>query len=361
MKIVLSLLFLLTSLICSEIFDRISSDLKSGRPLKVFLLHSYEEDHVCGAPQDDGITSVLNEDFRGVIEYKRFYMDTKIKHASIDQIEQRAALAISQINDFNPHILFVLDDNAIKYVAMKLLNNNFYILFSGMNSQIEDCNKITYCIDTISRKPLKNMTGVYEYLHLRKSLDTFKRIFPDKNRFIALVDMTLTGNAVLKQIDMELGETNNAYDFEIWRVADWNQFAESIKKINSMNDVCAVYNVVLSLPNVDGTNSGTAELFKYYINNSNKPAIAVNYAFSRLGLFGGAAIEFEHMGEQTARIALKLLEGSDIENHPVENAEKYMLVFNKKRAEMLKIALSGELEMAADELYEAIPLLDYEK
>jgi ABC-type uncharacterized transport system substrate-binding protein len=97
------------------------------------------------------------------------------------------------------------------------------------------------------------------------------------------------------------------------------------------------------------------EIFAWTIQNSNKPEIALNYEFTRLGLFGGAAVDFYSMGCQAGQMVARILRGENPGNIPIEDARRYALVFNIKRAEQLGIKISPDILMAADEVVLDIP------
>ncbi len=332
------------------------SDLKSNVK-RVFILHSYNEKNVCDYPQTMGIKETLgNSEFH--FKYEHYFMKTKTVNASEKKKTEQAQIAINKIKAFKPDILFVLDDNAIKYVASQLLNEDFQIIFSGMNNQPAD---IKDAFKQVGAKwyPTKNITGVYEYLHLARSLNTMHQIFPDLKKIVALIDMTTTGEAIKNQFDLELNNENFDFDVEIIRLNSMKELADIIKRLNQDDDVGAVYNAAIGLLTDTGEQVSTPVTFKYFIEHSKKPGIAINYNFCRLGLFGGVAINFIKMGNETAEIALDLLRNDkQIQDIPVVSSKSYMIVFNQKRAQQLGIKIPNDIEMIADELYQTIPLLE---
>ncbi len=329
---------------------------KLKKTVKIFIVHSYEKEHVCGFPQEQGIKNIFNNS-NYQVSWEFYYMNTKTENVSPELKAKQAKIAINRIEKFKPKILFVLDDNAIKLVGTHFLGREMFVIFSGMNGQPEDYNKKFSFLDE-NGIPNKNMTGIYEFLHVKKSFEIMYRLFPSTKKVLAIIDETTTGNAIIKQLELELLNEQFAFDFEIERITTIKQYKKIISKINKDDDYGFVYNIALGLESEGEKQVGVPVTFKYYLQNANKPSIALNYAFSRLGIFGGVAVNFEKMGEQAAEIGLKLLAGTPINETPIENDEKYMVIFNKARANQLGIKIPQDIELIADELYENMQLLD---
>jgi ABC-type uncharacterized transport system substrate-binding protein len=120
--------------------------------------------------------------------------------------------------------------------------------------------------------------------------------------------------------------------------------------VNRDSEVNAFYPAALLLKDNNGTTYTTPEIFAWTVLNSRKPEIALNYEFTRMGLFGGAAVDFYAMGVQAGRMVAKCLRGENPGSIGIEDAEKYALVFNLKRAEQLGIKIPPDILMAADEV-----------
>jgi len=134
--IVLLLPLPLCTPLCAE-----SSPLTTKR---LFLVASYDNDNVCGSPQEQGALEALRAD--GWIEgdnlqLRRFYMKTKKHYITPLEIRQRGQLALKQITSFHPDIVLTLDDNAFREVGLSLTEGQTQVVFSGMNGQPEDYNQ----------------------------------------------------------------------------------------------------------------------------------------------------------------------------------------------------------------------------
>jgi ABC-type uncharacterized transport system substrate-binding protein len=118
-----------------------------------------------------------------------------------------------------------------------------------------------------------------------------------------------------------------------------------------------MYPAALNLPEDSAGSVSTDEIFTWTIVHSRLPELTLNYAFCRLGLFGGAAVNFESMGYAAGLYAREILDGQAPGELPIVDAPDFAIVFNSARAAMLDQEIPLPLLMAADQLYTSIPLL----
>jgi hypothetical protein len=59
--------------------------------------------------------------------------------------------------------------------------------------------------------------------------------------------------------------------------------------------------VALSLPGPEGKRFAAAHIYDWTLAHSKKPEMAINYFFARMGLFGGAGVNFGAIGRLAVR------------------------------------------------------------
>jgi len=91
--------------------------------------------------------------------------------------------------------------------------------------------------------------------------------------------------------------------WEVRRVKDWTEYTALIDTLNNDPTVKAIYPVALTLPVEGGGRYTAAQIYDWTISHSRKPEMAINYFFARMGLFGGAVINFGAMESSRARRA----------------------------------------------------------
>lgn len=326
---------------------------------RVLIVHSYEKNHVCGRPQADGVITALTEAglYPEQVDVSEFYMDTKRTYTTPEAIAERGRAALSQVRTLQPEVVVTLDDNAFKHVALPLLDDpRIQVVFSGMNGQPEDYDKQADFMK--SRKhPGHNITGVYEKLHLQKAVNVINSTLPQLRKVVGITDYSPTGNALTRQFELEAAQGLPA-QWEVRRVRTFAQYKDLIRELNAMPEVDAIYPVALTLP--DGQERVTApEIFRWTVENSTKPEIALNYFFSELGLFGGASVDFTDMGRHAGMQAAAVLQGESAGDIAIIEAPDYAIVFNMERAEMLEIRIPNEILLASDAVYKEAKLLNH--
>lgn len=324
---------------------------------RVMIVHSYDADHVCGHPQQQGVIQALaargwkqNENL--VVE--SFYMNTKKLHTTPEAIRAQAKKALAVIEAFEPDVVIVLDDNAIREVMLPLVGrDDISVVFSGMNAQPSSYNSERAFMEKPER-PGSNVTGVYEKLYLAKSLAVIGSSlngFEKGDKVVGITDYTPTGNAISRQFQLEIAAEKTNVLWELRRVKNFEEYRSLIHTLNEDPQVRAIYPAALSLETVDGLIYTAPEIFAWTIDNSSKPEMSLNYFFSKIGLFGGAAVDFNSMGRMAGDKVARILNGETAGTLPIEDARDYAIVFNQTRAKQLNIRIPPPLLTAADHVY----------
>lgn len=323
---------------------------------RVYIAASYEKNHICGGPQEEGVIKGFNKTgwFEGMnLEIKRYYMDTKRKNTTPQAMKNEADIVLDQIKEFKPEILVLLDDNAIRELALPLAGDkNLSVVFSGMNGQPENYNAKKHFMET-REKPGGNITGVYEKLYVARSIKVMQSAIPalKGKKIVGITDYSPTGNAITAQFEIELKNKPESNNWELRRVRDWQEYTGLIKELNTNDKIGAIYPVALRLKVSDTVIYTAPEIFKWTIKNGRKPEMALNYFFAKVGLFGGAAVDFKAMGFLAGKKAGQILNGEKAGNLSIEDAPDYAIVFNLKRAKELGIVIPPPLLTAADHVY----------
>ncbi len=325
---------------------------------KIFIVHSYAAENVCGQPQECGILEGLAE--QGFTEgnnllVERFYMDTKRVHTTPEQIAAQGRAALAAIKKMEPNVVVTLDDNAARMVMLPLVDSDVPVVFSGINNTPEWYNSRRPFMNS-RKRPGHNVTGVYEKLYMAKSLQVMKAVLPDLKRIVVLVDDSPTGRAMRKQVEAELAGNSSDILYSFRLAADFSEYQRMIRQINSNPAIGSYYPACSRLDDGARGVATVPEIIAWSLAHATKPAMAVNYSFSRLGFFGGASVNFPAMGRQAALKIAAILTGTKAGNIPVEDAGDYAIVFNLARARQLGISIPADLLGAADQVYNTMEL-----
>ena len=319
---------------------------------RVFILHSYEQDHVCGQPQHDGVLAALrqagySEQENLVIE--TYYMDTKQRNYTPELIEHQAQLARKRIQAFSPQVLVTLDDNAFSAGGLGFFKAPFAVVFCGVNGSLQQYHARAPFMDARTC-PGHNITGVFEKLHVSDALRVHSRLFSGVHTVLFLLDRSVTGQALKAQITDELALDPPPCAWRLEVVEGWEDYQEQVRRANHDEQVSAIYPAALQLKDARGKVRSAQEILPWTSRVSTKPELALNSTFTRLGLFGGAAVDFYAMGQQAGRMVVRILRGEDPARIAIEDASRYALAFNLKRARGLGLPLPQDVILSADEI-----------
>jgi len=281
-------------------------------------------------------------------------MDTKRLNTSKEAQKKVAAQILSDIKKIGADIVLTIDDNAFREVGTQLVDKpEVAVVFSGLNGQPESYNSIAKCIDSRA-EPGHNVTGIYEKLYVVKSLQVMVNAVErlKGKKVIGITDYSPTGEAISRQFELELKNAPIDVIWELKRVKDWAEYKTLVKEINDDKNVGAIYPVALSLEVSETLTYTAKEIFEWTVDNNNKPEMALNYFFSKIGLFGGAAVDFKAMGFAAGEKAGRILLGANPATVSVDDAPDYAIVFNYTRGKKLGISIPAALLTAAYKVYE---------
>jgi putative ABC transport system substrate-binding protein len=325
------------------------------QPKRIYIVHSYEKGHVCGEPQAEGILEALAAGGWTIgknLTVRSYYMDTYRTNAAPEAMQREGQKALEEIDNFKPEIVFALDDAAVRQVMMPLVGrSDMSLIFSGMNGQPEMYNEIKSYMASRAH-PGSNVTGVYEKLYVAQSLKVMAQAIPALRgaKTVMITDFSPTGNGLTKQFGLELADMTEV-KWEVRRVKNWSEYTALIEALNKDETVKAIYPVALTLPTEGGGRYAAAQIYDWTIANSRKPEMAINYFFARMGLFGGAVVNFGAMGKLAGQKGAKVLSGGKAGDLPIEDAPDYAIVFNLKRANDLGIEIPPHVLAAASAIY----------
>ena len=282
-----------------------------------------------------------------------YYMNTKQKNNTPELIQKQAGKVIKKIRVFKPDVILSLDDNAFRTVALPLTGTWISIVFSGMNVQPEDYNRIRHFMKN-REHPGGNITGVYEKLHIREAIKVFSKLL-DFKKILLLDDLSPTGKAIAEQVKRELYSNHDrgSLPCKIQRktVRSWEEYKKIIHTINTDPDISAFYPGALLLKDKSGKAHTARDIIAYTVKHAKKPAIAINYTFAKMGLIGGVSVDFFAMGYQAGQKVAAILNGAYPGDLPIDDARKVALVFNLSRAKALGIKIPDDILLAADEVF----------
>jgi len=352
------LLFVLSSLFptatqtlqATEIHD-------ANRNKNVMILFSYRQGWWAVKDENRGITEGLAT--MGYVEGRnmtvtRMYMNTKTVNKTSEQMETAALEIVATIQEQNPDLLFIMDDDALRHVGAKLLDTPLPIVFGGINLFVTDpdygwvtATEHTPLADS-HEIPGHNITGVLERIAIKSGFNLLHQILPEAKTALFLSDQSILSQQMLRAA----GATD-----------DWQNLPLTIvKKIftdsyETMQQTVLEYQdkadaIVILLPwtfeNKDGQHVPQEKVVHWLLQNNRRPGIAYLDILAEEGFLCGVVVDMVQQGTHAGIIAGRILDGVAPGTIPIIDPVANRIMINLGRADQLDVDIPFEVLKNAD-------------
>lgn len=281
---------------------------------RVLVVHSYHADMKGWVPEINiGIKRVLDHKPYNV---KYHYMDTK-RHTSKEFKESAGERARDEVNNWEPDVLILVDDNAQQLVGTHFLNHpEINIVYTGMNKEPEDYN---YHL-------ANNVTGMLERINYSATKDILLQLLPaDKMKIFHISDHSPTSEGIHKEImdfdwqPLTLIDSVMCDSFDDWKKAS----ARADKESNVL--LLTHYMTITKAPGSQ-EKVPPPEVIKWTNENSKLPGISFWMFYVQDG--GGLAVALSpfEQGQRASAMASAIIdEGTDPKMIPVETSKFFVI------------------------------------
>lgn len=295
----------------------------------IFHVSSYHPDFKWDILMERGIKKAFKDNNIKYF-YNVFYMDSK-KHQEESFFEQKAKEAIDLIKKNNPDIIIISDDNAANFVAQKLLNTKYKMVFCGVNADPSE-----YGFNNAL-----NITGIREKAPGDKAVKLIKLLNPKTKKIVSISETSDTGIIITNQIKEFSKDSKIKFDFYVTN--SFEKWKEII--IQAQNDAGGVINVMyFSLKDKFGSPVYPPNVISWMIQKSQIPEIGIRRLDAELGVAGVAAADEYFQGYIAASIATEILNGKDISTIPIKQKGPDLIYINPKRVKELGLEIPKDLE-----------------
>lgn len=299
----------------------------------ILILHSYNQGLKWTDNQDRGIRSVFSNRMFDV-ELHTEYMNTKLIadsayfQALSEQIKRKyAALKFSAV--------IATDDDAFNFYIRyhQSLFPNVPMVFCGVNYLI-DLKKQGY--DSLA-------TGVVEAFDVSSTLQTALKLHPKTTRVVVINDRSTTGKANNKVLQEVVPNFSNRVSFAFFEDFTMDQLLREVKKLKSTD--------LVLLLTFNRDEAGKVYSYDHSIALIAKAASVPIYGvwdfYLGSGIVGGMLTSGFDQGRIAGEKALRLIDGENIRNIPVERVSpnkfmfdyNYLQRFNIRNADLPKNSL----------------------
>jgi ABC-type uncharacterized transport system substrate-binding protein len=281
---------------------------------RVLIVHSYDEGFRWTAEQGWGIVEGLGE--AGLregrdYELRTFFMDTRVTHTTPEQMAERASEARRLIEEFEPSVVFVTDDVALRDVAVRWVEEHpaseVAFVFSGIN-----IDPTVYAPIASLQRPGGRITGLLERIPVAEAVAAMQRVFPAASRVALLADGSASSGAAIRDYTSTypggLSSTLRVTGFTQARTfAEWQQ---RVAQAGREADVLGVLNYH-GLTDEGGQVVPAATVLDWTLRNSSKPVVGLLTDWARDGVPMAVGNSGEQHGAAAGRIGAGILEGGD--------------------------------------------------
>ncbi len=315
-------------------------------PQRVLVVNSYHEGMKLEQDLQEGIGEGLSR--AGYIEgrdyeLRVFYMDTKVTHTTLEQIEQRAAIAIDLIEEFKPDIVFVNNDNALKYVAVayteRYPDKELPFVFAGVN------------LDPTIYEPIESLempggpiTGAPERIPYYEAFSLGKRISPNASTIVILADASPSSDLVVNAFQeryMDKVTDSPLHIIEYIQVETFKEWQERVAEYQTEADLLGILNYY-QLRDEDGAVVPAPEVVDWTVHHNNLPELGLVSSHAEDGFLAAAGVSYYKTGIYVGVIGGAILDGGDPATIAIVDPKAVDIAFNLERAEMLGITIPAQ-------------------
>ncbi len=309
----------------------------------VFILSSYDEKDVCGAPQVEGAIDALKKEINNP-KIDITYLDSR--RISGQEIESRCDDFAKSVKLRKPSLILTTDDAAFQCAAKHFMGEKIPVVFSGINVTPEHYNEKYHFLK--ERKPVKNFTGVYERLFIPKQIELVEALTGRIDKIAVLYSTDFMGETLKEQVIYELKDTDWKNRIVFYPVSTSSELNKALEEINKRKDITAYFPFVMSIK--DGKALTLRDVASIITDKIKKIDLAINKQFVELGFFGGVSVDFYQMGYRAGQLSSYILKTGKISEINVEDASKYVRIINLKRAKSIKLKISDKQKSMFDEV-----------
>ena len=322
-------------------------------PLKILIVNSYKGWKLEEDIQRGIIEGLRRKGYRESSDYelKTFSMDSKITYTTTKEIEERASIVFNIIEEFKPSIVFVNNDNALKYVAVEYTQRypekQLPFVFSGIN-----LDPIIYQPISSLEEPKGLITGVLERHPYYQAFSFVKRIFPDASNIVLLADHSPSSDFVVRAFKERYPEKVTDSPLEVVdfvQIETFDEWKEAILKYQEKVDIIGIENYH-QIRDANGKVVPASQVLDWTIQNSKIPELGSVGSYVEDGVLLAMGPSYYKSGIYAGIIGGEILQGSAPGGIAIVDPEVVETAFNLERAKMLEIEIPIKELVQADEI-----------
>ena len=275
----------------------------SSRQYRILFISSYGFSNAVVPEQLRGFEEGLG-DLNYQIDYE--FMDSEYYYRSTDIINFERYLSYKYYTQPNFDLIAIADDQALRF-----LNNHRADIFADKPVVFMGVNNITEATTTSA---LNGVTGIAEVVEIEENYRLMKKLFPDRNNLVAIVDATIAGQGNFVEF-MKFKDTHPELTTKVINTSYYT--ANGIKE--ALSDLGANDMILFLDFSIDGENNlyplqNAADFISAYTDDV--PIFRVASAQIGNGVLGGLSYSYYDAGNLAGEMAKNILLGADPDSIP---------------------------------------------
>lgn len=274
---------------------------ENNQQIDILAVHSYHQEYPWTLSQYQAFKKQLHISLpEHTLNFSTEYLDTKRVAASKQYQKEFVEYLREKFNKRRPNLIYVTDDNALKFVhyGVNKLNWNIPVIFSGIN-----------IIDIPNPNPDYILAGSYEHKDIQASILLAKKISPNTSNIIFLGDGSETDIAIKKTIKDRRNQT------DIYKLL----YLSNSKLSNLLNGLKKYKESVVILTTIGGIygDDGRRLSLKSIITalaKTGRKILVMEDAYLIKGVLGGHVTTGDGQGKSAAKTAARALRGQFKDN-----------------------------------------------
>tara|TARA_B100000614_G_scaffold261012_1_gene289403 strand:- start:634 stop:1587 length:954 start_codon:yes stop_codon:yes gene_type:complete len=298
----------------------------------VLIIESYHHGH----PWDTSYIQGIREGMTGDILFYTFEMDTKRILES--EFEKKAEDAWAYYQAINPALVFLGDDNALKYLGPKFARVKTPAVFLGINN-----NPRAYHV-------LKNgnITGVLERPLIKRSIVEMNKIL-DMAQVLVLFDAGTTSRVVFDEVFRGKEQIRvSGIRIHMKLTNSWGTWQQIVGSAHQSGYDAVMIGLYHTLTDKDGTHVPAADVLHWTCAATQVPPFAFwDFTVGKDKAIGGLTLFGKSQGLEAAQMGMAILKGTPPEKIKVKTGKTGRLLFSRSQLEKHGIRLPRKMADAA--------------
>ncbi|WP_019614722.1 ABC transporter substrate-binding protein [Psychromonas ossibalaenae] len=300
------------------------SSAASAQSKSVLIIESYHSEY----PWDSSYIEGIKEGLKGDYQFFTFQMDTK--RTAKSEFDNSAQKAWDFYLHTKPSIVFLGDDNALKYLGTKFSAVDTPVVFLGINN-----NPRAYKVGSAT-----NITGVLERPLLKRSIIEMKKIV-DLKKVLVLFDSGTTSKVTFDEILKGKDKIKlSGIEAHMKLIGSWEVWQETVKSAKEKGYDAVFIGLYHTIVDKNNDHIAADKVLQWTSENTPVPPFAFwDFSVGPEKAIGGLTLFGKTQGLLAAEMATQIISGTQPGQIKVRIGEKGKLLFSKTQLQKYNIEL----------------------